>query len=1108
MLLGALIPQQVFALEMDYYTYGGFEVTRDAFTRVALLFSDNNYLGYFAGFAVLGILLGGSITAARGLAGQGAGAPLRWFMSVLVGVALLKALVIPTGKVWIYDSLSNRSQDVDDVPDIVVLVAGMLNKVERGIIAVVDNNSAYPYGEEAGGIRFELLYNASTQVADLQDSYITKTLSSYFIECGLTAMNTNGVAANINDLKRNTYKLTDELAKYAVKNNFALYYDADNKNGATATCSDIWQGLETQLISTSTSYDGAIKEICAKSNIDPAHAASLDKCKDLIERGHELAGAASGTYTASEFFANSYIANVIDRAVADKDPELAQQAIANRNLIVQGVGMANTANEWLPQIRAVVLGLVLSMVPLLALFIVTPLMGQALLLLVSLLAWVTLWGISDALTHQMAMDQATAYATKLASSKEGLESMYLFPDATLKAMAIFGKIRSMGIMVATVLSGALFKFGGHAISNVAQSMAGHVESAGSKAAMQTMTHEGRAGLVNEMVSANATAASMGHFGMEKLSNAATFQRASQTQELLTQMHALGGGAIASGVETGAQHGGSAAGSTLSTRRMAAQLGMSPSELTQTVSQARQYEHTHDALGLKNIQEKLGNGSQEDGAQFLAMVSSTERMTRAENVNQMATAIRDKYAQQNPGSQMSEDDAFRTLAKYQSADTIGDILATSGNVQTKLDFLHDTKMMSIKQLSETKKFMDENGLGLDDLAYARGKLEGTSGVGQVTALDQMSDKQVGGLMMASRFDLMNRGIDGNVLDKMYQEYGNNPKAVMKTIAEQHRGAEFAEALLFTKAAAILNSKDDPVATSISLKGGHRQMSFRPEDAPAVIKALESSGTPVSREVANLARQGGLASLSFAPGRHGETEIVAGSIRGGINAEVDNTATERHGYHAFDNFEIEPIALRRVRDTDWAADHQIAANDDTRKLAIQKNIGNYVEQFVHVGATSSGSMTESEQTEWGYGAKSPSGLPGGGHDGPPSKTKTRGGGKAGIGGYEIAAELAARILDVHGGRSGYDQNQTQDGAELSFGRPATVGRMIWDEADKFAHNYATEHQTNGNYEDLKRQKFGEWMEAFVENSPDWLNTKAMEQFNKSDKGKDIVTGLPKQ
>ena len=46
------------ALDMEYYTYGGFNPIVQAFTRVALIFSDAGYQGLITVMTIMGVLAG------------------------------------------------------------------------------------------------------------------------------------------------------------------------------------------------------------------------------------------------------------------------------------------------------------------------------------------------------------------------------------------------------------------------------------------------------------------------------------------------------------------------------------------------------------------------------------------------------------------------------------------------------------------------------------------------------------------------------------------------------------------------------------------------------------------------------------------------------------------------------------------------------------------------------------------------------------------------------------------------------------------------------------------------------------------------------------------
>ena len=62
-------PSMANALQLDYYTYNAFHETVDAFTRVALLFSDTSFMGFVFLFAIMGLTIGALMAGVHGVAG-------------------------------------------------------------------------------------------------------------------------------------------------------------------------------------------------------------------------------------------------------------------------------------------------------------------------------------------------------------------------------------------------------------------------------------------------------------------------------------------------------------------------------------------------------------------------------------------------------------------------------------------------------------------------------------------------------------------------------------------------------------------------------------------------------------------------------------------------------------------------------------------------------------------------------------------------------------------------------------------------------------------------------------------------------------------------------
>ncbi|MCP3869950.1 MAG: conjugal transfer protein TraG, partial [Gammaproteobacteria bacterium] len=82
-----LAPPSSLALDMEYYTYGGFNPITQAFTRIALIFSDTGYQGLLFVIMVLGLLAGVTAWLARAATGARV-IPLVWAVPVVFGAVL------------------------------------------------------------------------------------------------------------------------------------------------------------------------------------------------------------------------------------------------------------------------------------------------------------------------------------------------------------------------------------------------------------------------------------------------------------------------------------------------------------------------------------------------------------------------------------------------------------------------------------------------------------------------------------------------------------------------------------------------------------------------------------------------------------------------------------------------------------------------------------------------------------------------------------------------------------------------------------------------------------------------------------------------------------
>ncbi|MEJ2755345.1 MAG: conjugal transfer protein TraG N-terminal domain-containing protein, partial [Gammaproteobacteria bacterium] len=195
-------------MDMEFVTYAGFDIVGSAFERIALIFATDNYLGLFISFAVLGVIFASIAASVRNFTGQTVTVQA-WAIPILLGLVAFQGLMLPKGKVLLYDPVKNDSRVIGDVPQAVVLVAGLFNLIERGVVDAVDLASTSIYADDATGISFSLLHEAAQRPLNVADSFTTKTLSAYIKNCAPVALNSPNSPLSEALVKRGTHDLRD-----------------------------------------------------------------------------------------------------------------------------------------------------------------------------------------------------------------------------------------------------------------------------------------------------------------------------------------------------------------------------------------------------------------------------------------------------------------------------------------------------------------------------------------------------------------------------------------------------------------------------------------------------------------------------------------------------------------------------------------------------------------------------------------------------------------------------------------------------------------------------------------------------------------------------------
>src|SRR3990172_5357883 len=147
---------------MEFYTYNGYTPVKIAFQKIALIFSDNNYKSLFITACGVGIVI--SVFSTSLAISKGACfSPVAWAIPVMVGIVLYFAFIVKKGNIIIHDPATNWTHVQSGIPNGIVLVAGIMNRIERGVVDMIYTSSTpgYSYEFYAGGMGFNVMLKAT-----------------------------------------------------------------------------------------------------------------------------------------------------------------------------------------------------------------------------------------------------------------------------------------------------------------------------------------------------------------------------------------------------------------------------------------------------------------------------------------------------------------------------------------------------------------------------------------------------------------------------------------------------------------------------------------------------------------------------------------------------------------------------------------------------------------------------------------------------------------------------------------------------------------------------------------------------------------------------------
>lgn len=494
--------QPAFAIDLDFFVYGDFDATVGAFRRAALIFNDADYLGLFFVACVFGLFSGGVTMFWSGLWGQLDGRRiLQYIFYPFMGVALYTTTILNTGTMHVFDETQNKYQAVGGVPDGIVLLAGMFNKFERIVAEVASDNPATVRSNLASGTGIKLFLDAfaSNPLADYPE--LQKSLSNLIIDCLEISMVSNG-NLDLEYIRSQAPSAMAVLGEIDTNTVSTVTY-SDTGAPTTRTCAAASANIQARF--TAAAFDQATESLCLNAGyeIGGANAATeRAACYNQLESvGRVFLGAPFAGGDTRMLFTNIAVYNTIAEGI--NDANVTVNGLGAREIASEGIATLAVTEDWLPQIRGGMLVTILSLMVLIAIFLVTPLFAKAMKVMFALFFFLAFWGAASSLQLMNAYDQVIFASRSIAFHAGGLEAYLMAPTTAISSLAIIGDSLTTAMMFAAALTTIFTGVSAYGFSNALAHAAGKVEGIGENQG-RNITMDGKAELIDRNANANAT----------------------------------------------------------------------------------------------------------------------------------------------------------------------------------------------------------------------------------------------------------------------------------------------------------------------------------------------------------------------------------------------------------------------------------------------------------------------------------------------------------------------------------------------------------------------------------------------------------------------------
>ncbi|WP_429885551.1 conjugal transfer protein TraG N-terminal domain-containing protein [Geoalkalibacter halelectricus] len=484
---------------VEYYTFDGFQPITDAFRKLSLIFSASAYTQMAALALGFGVIFGGIAFYIQHVSGAKA-SPVGFILPILLGVGVWFGLFAQTATVIVYDAHTNQFDPIPNVPIGIAYTAYATNKVERGLIEILDmaNPPNMKIDQIAGGNNIAAMGKIMQSAGS--DANLKASLAAYIRQCVMFELTHPATTFSFHNLMTGN----DARVEFAKAQNPAVFtqiYSTTHPAGKIQSCDAAWNHINTQL-SNPVTYQGMLESAAGFFGIDSSDAAQFEKFRHLV--GSFIQGPLNQAGVDHVDVARqSLVANVLFQVIQEGDPAVAMSIESSRKLSTSGMGAFISAQEWIPVLKSVITAVAITLISFLALFIPTPLVGRALSIIFGLFAFLMAWAITDAVITSGAGYYYMQVMREARESGLGLQTILNFPSYEAKVLSMYGMVRSAGIMLAGFITMMLVRVGGHFMAGMAGNLMGAVQGAGAQSGALA-TPEGSAASRTGLLSAAIT----------------------------------------------------------------------------------------------------------------------------------------------------------------------------------------------------------------------------------------------------------------------------------------------------------------------------------------------------------------------------------------------------------------------------------------------------------------------------------------------------------------------------------------------------------------------------------------------------------------------------